>query len=45
VILPPSPSFYTFPQTVEDVVVTVVARILDHLGADHQLLPRWGETD
>ncbi len=45
VILPPSPSFYTFPQTVEDVVDTVVARILDHLGAEHQLLPRWGETD
>jgi len=45
VILPPSPSFYSFPQTVGDLVDTVVARILDHLGADHNLLDRWGETD
>lgn len=44
VILPPSPSFYTFPVTVEDLVDTVVARVLDHLGADHKLLARWGET-
>lgn len=43
VILPPSPSFYTFPETVEDLVDTVVARVLDHLGAEHQLLARWGE--
>lgn len=45
VILPPSPSFYTFPQSVEDLVDTVVARVLDHLGADHELLARWGEAD
>jgi len=43
VILPPSPSFYTFPQTIEDLVDTVVARVLDHLGAEHSLLSRWGE--
>jgi 4-hydroxy-3-polyprenylbenzoate decarboxylase len=42
VILPPSPSFYTFPRTIEDLADTVVARILDHLGADHQLVQRWG---
>ena len=45
VILPPSPSFYTFPQTLEDLVDTVVARILDHLSAEHDLLARWGEAD
>jgi 4-hydroxy-3-polyprenylbenzoate decarboxylase len=45
VILPPSPSFYTFPRTVEDLVDTVVARILDHLGADHRLVARWGDAD
>lgn len=44
VICPPSPSFYTFPQTLEDLVDTVVARILDHLGVAHDLLARWGET-
>ena len=43
VILPPSPGFYTHPQTVADVVDFVVARILDQLRVPHKLLPRWGE--
>lgn len=43
VILPPSPAFYQFPETIEDLVDTVVARILDHLNLDHQLLSRWGD--
>ncbi len=43
IILPPSPSFYTFPQTIEDLADTVVARIMDHLGAGHDLVPRWGD--
>lgn len=42
VILPPIPSFYTFPRTVEALVDTVVARILDHLGVSHDILARWG---
>lgn len=41
VILAPSPSFYGFPKTIEDLVDTVVARILDHLKISHDLLPRW----
>ncbi len=43
VILPANPSFYTRPQTVEQVADTVVARVLDHLGVEHSLVPRWGE--
>ncbi|KMJ54134.1 aromatic acid decarboxylase [Vogesella sp. EB] len=43
-ILPPSPGFYTHPQTVDDMVDFVVARILDQLAVPHQLLPRWGEA-
>lgn len=43
-ILPPSPGFYTHPQTVADMVDFVVARILDQLAVPHQLLPRWGEA-
>ncbi len=43
VILPPSPAFYTAPQTMEDLVDTVVARIMDHLGAEHRLTQRWGQ--
>jgi flavin prenyltransferase len=42
-ILPANPSFYTRPQNVEQVVDTVVARVLDHLGIPNQLAPRWGE--
>jgi 4-hydroxy-3-polyprenylbenzoate decarboxylase len=42
-ILPANPSFYTSPQTIEQVVDTVVARVLDHLGIAHQLMPRWKE--
>jgi 4-hydroxy-3-polyprenylbenzoate decarboxylase len=42
-ILPANPSFYTRPQTVEQVVDTVVARVLDHLGIVHKLVARWKE--
>ncbi|MEO6928607.1 MAG: flavin prenyltransferase UbiX [Casimicrobiaceae bacterium] len=45
VILPPVPAFYTAPQSVADLVDFVVARILDHLGVEHSLVPRWGVTD
>ncbi|MFN3407431.1 MAG: UbiX family flavin prenyltransferase [Limisphaerales bacterium] len=42
-LLPANPAFYARPQTVEQVVDTVVARVLDHLGVSHTLLPRWKE--
>lgn len=42
-VLPANPSFYTRPATVEAVVDTVVARVLDHLGIAHQWAPRWRE--
>ncbi len=42
VILPPNPGFYQQPQTLEDIVNFIVARILDHLGIAHQLVPGWG---
>jgi 4-hydroxy-3-polyprenylbenzoate decarboxylase len=45
VILPPAPAFYTLPQTVADIVDFVVARVLDHLGVAHTLIPRWGDVD
>jgi len=41
VLIPANPSFYTRPQTVEQVVDTVVARVLDHLGLPQQLVKRW----
>lgn len=44
VILPANPGFYHHPKTVEDLVDFVVARVLDHLGVAHTLMPRWGES-
>ncbi len=38
-----APSFYGRPGTVQDLVDTVVARVLDQLGLEHELGPRWGE--
>ena len=45
VILPANPGFYHHPQSVQDLVDFVVARVLDQLAVPHQLLPRWGETE
>ena len=42
VILPPAPGFYTHPQTVDDLVDFVVARVLDQLRVPHDLVARWG---
>ena len=42
-ILPPNPGFYHHPQTIDDLVDFVVARILDQLGIEHQLMRPWGE--
>ena len=43
VIMPANPGFYQNPKTIDDLVDFVVARILDHLDIEHELLPRWGE--
>ncbi|MDX5410672.1 MAG: UbiX family flavin prenyltransferase [Thauera sp.] len=45
VILPPNPGFYTHPQSVDDMVDFVVARVLDQLGVPHALMQRWGAGD
>ena len=44
VILPANPGFYQRPETVEDMIDFIVARILDQLGVEHTLTARWGET-
>ena len=46
VILAANPSFYTRPQTIEQLADTVVARVLDHLGLPQNLVARWrAETE
>ncbi len=42
IILPPSPGFYHRPQTIDDLVNFVVARVMDQLGINHDLLNEWG---
>ena len=42
-LIPANPSFYTRPQTIQQVVDTVVARVLDHMGVPQTLVPRWQE--
>lgn len=43
VILPASPGFYHQPQSIDDLVDFVVARILNQLGIEQALLKRWGD--
>jgi len=42
-ILPANPGFYHRPTSVQALIDFVVARVLDHLGVPHDLMPRWGE--
>jgi 4-hydroxy-3-polyprenylbenzoate decarboxylase len=42
VVLPASPGFYHRPRSIDDLVDFVVARVLDQLGVEHALVPRWG---
>ena len=41
-VMPAMPSFYGKPETTEQLLDTVLARVVDHLGLDHQLSHRWG---
>jgi 4-hydroxy-3-polyprenylbenzoate decarboxylase len=42
IVLPAAPGFYHRPTRIEQLVDFVVARVLDHLGVAHALVPRWG---
>jgi 4-hydroxy-3-polyprenylbenzoate decarboxylase len=42
-ILPANPAFYSGSRTIEDLVDTVIGRILDHLSVPNTLTPRWKE--
>jgi len=44
-VLPANPGFYHRPERVEDLVDFVVARVLDHLGVAHSLVPRWAADE
>ncbi|MDB3893768.1 UbiX family flavin prenyltransferase [Candidatus Thioglobus sp.] len=41
VIMDANPAFYQNPGSIQDMIDFVVARILDHLDVEHNLLPPW----
>jgi 4-hydroxy-3-polyprenylbenzoate decarboxylase len=43
VVLPAAPGFYLRPTRVAQLVDFIVQRVLDHLGVDVELVPRWGD--
>ncbi len=44
-ILPANPGFYHRPDSIDGLVDFVVARILDQLGVEQGLVPRWGRSE
>ncbi|MCP4683135.1 MAG: UbiX family flavin prenyltransferase [Desulfobacterales bacterium] len=42
-ILPPIPSFYHMPKTIEDIINQTIGKVFDYLGIEHNLFRRWGE--
>ena len=42
-VMPPLPTFYARPRTLEELVDHTVGRVLDHFGVEHDLVRRWGE--
>jgi 4-hydroxy-3-polyprenylbenzoate decarboxylase len=42
-ILPPVPSFYHRPKSIQDIVDQTIGKIFDYMGICHDLFQRWGE--
>jgi 4-hydroxy-3-polyprenylbenzoate decarboxylase len=42
-ILPPVPSFYHMPKTIDDIIDQTIGKIFDFIGIEHDLFRRWGE--
>jgi len=45
IVIPAIPSFYSNPKSIEDLVNTVNARILDHMHIPNNLTKRWMDND
>ncbi len=44
-ILPPIPSFYNRPKTVDDIIRQITGKVFDYFGIEHDLFKRWGEEE
>ena len=42
-ILPPVPSFYHMPKTIDDIIDQTIGKIFDFMGIEHDLFNRWGD--
>lgn len=40
-ILPPIPSFYHMPKTIDDIIDQTIGKIFDYIGIEHELFSRW----
>jgi len=40
-ILPPMPSFYHRPKTIEDIIHQTIGKAFDYMGIEHNLFKRW----
>lgn len=42
-LLPPVPSFYHQPKTLEDIIDQTIGKVFDYMHIEHDLFKRWGE--